>query len=78
MKDSDEPTLPGGPGYEDIKRNISGTQPDNMGILDLLLIDAWLSQEMRSFPNTSQRVCDLKKLKTELVERLQHLQDEPG
>ena len=36
MKDSDEPTLPGGPGFEDIKRYISGALPENMGILEAI------------------------------------------
>jgi len=71
MKDSDEPTFPGGPGFEDIKRFLSRNHPENMGILELLLIDEWLSQEIQSGPDKSKRFGDLKKLRIEKEKRIQ-------
>jgi hypothetical protein len=72
MKDSEEPIFPDRPGFEDVKRLISRNLPENMGILELLLIDEWISQEMKSCPDKSKRFGDLKKLRIELVKRLQH------
>ena len=77
MKDSDEPTFPDIPGFEDIKRFISRNLPENIGILELLLIDEWLSQEMQSGLGKSKRAGALKKLRIELVKRIQGQNDQP-
>ncbi len=76
MKDSDEPTFPDRPGLDDIKRFISSNLPENMGLLELSLIDEWLSQEMQTGLGKSKRVGDLKKLKIELQKRLQGHKDQ--
>jgi hypothetical protein len=70
MKDSDKPALPDRPELEIIKRLISRNRPEDMGIMELVLIDAWLSEEMQSGAGQSKRLCDLKKLRSELENRL--------
>ena len=76
MKDSDEPTFPDRPGLDDIKRFISSNLPENMGLLELLLVDEWISQEMQSCLDKSKRFSDLKKLRIELENRIQDLKDQ--
>ena len=66
MKDSDKPALPDRPELEDIKRLISRNRPENMGIMELVLIDAWLSEQMQAGAGQSKRLSDLEKLRSEL------------
>jgi len=76
MKDSEEPTFPARPGFEDVKRFISRDLHENMGLLELLLVDEWISQEMQSCLDKSKRFGDLKKLRIELENRIQDLKDQ--
>ena len=71
MKDSKEPPFPDKPGFEDLKRFISRNLPENMGLLDLVLIGEWLSQAMQNYPDKSKKVGDFKKLRIELEKRIQ-------
>ncbi len=57
---------------------ISRNLPHNMGMLELLLIDEWLSQEMQSGLDKSKRFGDLKKLRIELEKRIQDHKDQSG
>ena len=70
MRNSDKPALPDRLELDVIKRLISRSRPENMGIMELVLVDAWLSEEMQSGTGQSKRLRDLKKLRSELENRL--------
>jgi hypothetical protein len=78
MKDSDEPAIAARADLEDVKRIISRNLPENMGLLDLMLIDAWLSQEMQSCLDKSKRFDDLEKFRIELDKRIKDHKDPSG
>ena len=76
MTDSDESSIPVSAGFEELKRIISRNLPENMGLLELLLIREWLSQEIQSCTAKSKRLGDLEKLSVELDKQLKGHEDQ--
>ena len=78
MRESEKSAWPDGPDLEDIKRFVLQIRPESMGMMELVLIDAWLSEALQSSIGRSENPGDLKYLKSELEKRLRYFVNSSG